>query len=235
MSSAPQFPRPQSVIRREITAAVRVLDDKEGIAEYVASDETVDSFGEVIRVNGWRFNRFSRNAPFVDSHRYGSVEDLLGSVLDFEVKRGRLIETVQWAIDVPSNQRARIGWEMTRAGYLKAVSVGFQPIRMASRWDNDKSVWHAQLRDLGLTEQDGVRAVYLEQEQLELSAVILGANPNSLVNVGKAYRDGVIRDSDFAYLTGSRTAAQRFPTSDRRELDDAVDRCLAALRAGRRR
>jgi hypothetical protein len=192
-------------IRREIAAQVKVLDEQTGVVEYIASDETIDSYGEVIRANGWRFSRFAKNAQFVDSHRYDQVECLLGKVLDFRVEGRRLIETVQWAIDVPSNQRARIGWDMTRGGYLRAVSVGFQPLRMVSRWDQDKTGWLAQLKETGLHEEQGVRAIYIEQEQLELSAVIIGANPNALIQVGKAFAAGVLREDDLAHLAATLT------------------------------
>lgn len=191
------------IIRREIPTEVRVLDEQTGLVEYIASDESIDSYGEVIRAKGWRFSRFQKNAPFVDSHRYDRIEDLLGKVVDFKVDGRRLVETVQWAIDVPSNQRARIGWDMTRGGYLKAVSVGFQPTKMASRWDQDKAAWLQQLRELDLHEEDGVRAVYVEQEQLELSAVIIGANPNALLQVSKAFRAGVLREADIMLLANS--------------------------------
>lgn len=236
MSSYPYAAGTPGVVRREITAEVRVLDQSSGIAEYIASDETVDSMGEVIRANGWRFNRFAKNSPFVDSHRYDSVEHLLGKVLDFRVKGRRLVETVQWAIDIPNNERARIGWEMTRAGYLKAVSVGFQPLRMVSRWDTDRTGWLAQLTELGLHEEQGVRAVYIEQEQLELSAVIIGANPSALIQVGKAYRDGVLRERDLAYLGGARPDPLPFAKLfGRASLRDPVQTIADAFRRRHRR
>lgn len=189
----------QSILRREIPAEVKVIDAGTGIVEYVASDESIDSYGEIIRANGWRFDRFSRNAPFVDSHRYDAIDCVLGKVVDFRVEGRRLIEVVQWAIDVPSNQRARMGWEMTQAGFLKAVSVGFQPIQMVSRWDQDKTGWLAQLSQLGIHEEDGVRAIYVTQQQLELSAVVIGANANALVTMSKAFRAGVLRESDIEF------------------------------------
>ncbi|HEY3853504.1 MAG TPA: hypothetical protein VGO67_03820 [Verrucomicrobiae bacterium] len=68
---------------------------------------------------------FQKNAPFVDSHNYTSIDCLLGKVVDFRVKNRQLIETVKWAIDVPSNVLAIKGFAMMQAGYLKAVSVGF--------------------------------------------------------------------------------------------------------------
>lgn len=188
-------------IRKEIAVEAKVLDSGSGIVEYVASDESIDSYGEVIRANGWRFDRFKKNAPFVDSHSYYNIADLLGKVVDFKVDGKRLVETVQWAIDVPSNSKARIGWEMTRAGYLRAVSVGFMPLRMVSKWDSDKAGWMAQLKELGLHEEQGVRAVYIEQEQIELSAVIIPANPNALMQVAKAYKAGCITEADLVALS----------------------------------
>lgn len=193
----------EKTLRKEIAVEAKVLDSGSGIVEYVASDESIDSYGEVIRASGWRFDRFAKNAPFVDSHSYYNIADLLGKVVDFRVDGKRLVETVQWAIDVPSNSKARIGWDMTRAGYLKAVSVGFVPRRMVSKWDSDKAGWMAQLKDLGLHEEQGVRAIYIEQEQIELSAVIIPANPNALMQVAKAYKAGCITEADLLALSRS--------------------------------
>lgn len=179
--------------RREIPVRTKILDEAKGLVEYVASDESIDSYREVVRADGWRFTRFRKNAPFVDSHRYDSIDRLLGKVVDFRVEKRRLIETVQWAIDVPGNERAKIGWAMTVGGYLKAVSVGFQPIAAVSRWDSDKGEWMRQLDQLGLQESDGVNAIYTAQEQIELSAVVIGANPNA---VARAYKAGLLDDSD---------------------------------------
>src|SRR5437879_5867721 len=106
------------MIRRSLTPETRVLDDKAGIIEYVASDESMDSAREVIRAKGWRFDRFAKNAPLVDSHKYGSIEAVLGRVIDFRVEGNRLVETAQWAIDVPENVLAQRGYAMTKAGYL---------------------------------------------------------------------------------------------------------------------
>ncbi len=68
-----------------IHPVARVLDEKNGIVEYIASNETIDSYNEVIRADGWQFNRFQKNAPFVDSHNYNSIDCLLGKVIDFRV------------------------------------------------------------------------------------------------------------------------------------------------------
>jgi len=185
---------------RSLTTEVRVLDAAKGIAEYIASDETIDSYREVIRASGWRFDNFRKNAPFVDSHDYGSIDKLVGKVTDFKVDGKRLVETVQWTIDVPGNDLAQLGWAMTEAGYLRAVSVGFWPTKMVSKWDSDPTGYVGQLTELGLSSmpaEQKPRTIYTEQQQVELSAVIIGANPNALA---KAYKAGILKDADIDYF-----------------------------------
>jgi hypothetical protein len=211
-------------LRRTIHPEVKVLDAAKGIVEYVASDETLDSYREIIRAEGWRFNRFQKNAPFVDSHDYYTLEKLLGTVVDFKVAGKRLVETVQWAIDVAENKLAQLGWKMTAAGYLKAVSVGFLPTRVVSKWDSDTLPYFSALTELGLTKDSGVRAIYLEQEQIELSACIIGANPNALA---KAYKADVINDADLELLSVSQ-ATQRDTANS---ATDPADAELARQRA----
>ena len=80
-------------ITRQFAAEVKILDEKEGIVEYVASDESIDHDGEIVRAKGWKFTHFKKNAPFVDNHDYSSIDKLLGKVIAFEVKNDRLVET----------------------------------------------------------------------------------------------------------------------------------------------
>lgn len=182
-------------IRRQLNPVARVLDEAKGLVEYVASDETVDSYREVIRANGWRFDLFKKNSPFVDSHDYSSIEKSLGKVVDFEVRGGKLIETVQWAKDVPENRLAQYGWAMVRAGFLPAVSVGFFPTKAVNRGE---PAFSQQLVELGLASDAAVRTIYTEQQQIELSAVIIGANPNALA---KAYKAGALDDTALDFLS----------------------------------
>lgn len=206
--------------RRTINAEVRIIDSSRGVVDYVASDETLDSYQEVIRADGWRFNNFKKNAPFVDSHDYRSLDRLLGKVLEFRVADRKLIERVQWAKDIPENQLAQLGWRMTEAGYLKAVSVGFWPTRWVSKYDSDRGPWLEQLEAIGTHEESGIRRIFIEQEQVELSAVIIGANPNALA---KSYKDGLATDSDMELV--SRLFSERLPESapDAGSPDDASE------------
>ena len=207
---------------REINPETKVLDEKQAILEYVASDQTLDADREVIRADGWRFDRLTKNGPFVDSHRYGSIEFTLGKILDFKVDGRRLIETVQWAVDVAENKLAQFGWAMTKAGYLKAVSAGFLPELILTslghdQWSEDwsgaqilpassrpgKPIWSQQMAELGIGA--GMRqpnTIYVVQQQIELSACVMGVNPNALA---KSYKAGVLNDSDLEWISTERS------------------------------
>ena len=214
------------MLRRTIHPEIRVLDAAKGIVEYIASDETIDSYSEVVMASGWRFDDFQKNAPFVDSHNYESIGSCLGKVIDFRVQGRQLVETVQWAIDVGENLLANWGFKMTQGGYLKAVSVGFAPVRVASKWDNDPTNWKNALLAVGKHEEDGVRCIYLEQQQKELSACVIGANPNA---VAKAYKAGILNDAAL-----ERFSAEHAKRETASITDDPADVLLARQRARER-
>ncbi len=218
--------------RATLAAEIRVLDDKQGIVEYIASDETIDSYREIIRVDGWKFDNFEKNSPFVDTHDYSSIEKLIGEVIDWKVdkRQRRLVETVKWAKDVESNKLAKFGWDMIVAGFgPKAVSVGFFPETYASKWDNDRAPWVSQLSDLGLDDTSGVRCIYIKQQQIELSACILGANPNALQMTAKAFKAGAISDAQLEMI--SRELAERENPSAANDPGDVAEASRQARQA----
>ena len=183
-----------ATIRRPIHPVIKVLDEKNGIVEYVATDESVDSYNEIVKADGARFDRFQKNAPFVDSHNYECIDCLLGKVIDWKVDNHCVTETVKWAIDagLPEDHLANVGFKMTVAGYLKAVSIGFMPLSYVTKWDSNQSQFQDALRDMNVPAGTDVRAIHLEWQQMELSACVVGANPNA---VAKAYKAGIITDA----------------------------------------
>src|SRR5690606_15900892 len=132
--------------------------------------------------------RFTTNPVFVDSHSYWGIRDVLGRVVEWRLEGGSLVEVVQWAVDVEENHLARLGFEMTAKGYLKAVSVGFMPVRVVHRNDDD---FTAVADEMGIAGEarDKVRSIFYEQQQIELSACVIGANPAALA---KALGDGAV-------------------------------------------
>lgn len=190
-----------TTLRRVIHPQIRILDEKAGICEYIASDETLDSYNEIILASGWQFDLFKKNAPFVDSHDYSDISKLIGKVIDFKVDGKQLVETVQWAVDVEENSLAQLGWKMTVNGYLKAVSVGFWPEAQVTRWDTDPNPFNSTCLQIS-ADPKVVRCIYTKQQQVELSACIIGANPNALA---KALHDGAVTESEVIRLFQNRT------------------------------
>lgn len=177
-------------IERTITPEIKIVSKADGLVDYIASDESIDSHREIVAAKGWQFTRFAKNAPFVDSHDYWSLDKLLGQVVSYQVTGGKLVERVKWAIDVPDNKLAALGFAMTEGGYLKAVSVGFIPVKYSYPGCDD---FADVIKEMKLSAETvaNLRCVYLQQEQIELSACIIGSNPNALA---KAFKDGAVKE-----------------------------------------
>lgn len=180
--------------RRNLSVEARVISEADGIVDYIASDSTLDSYQESILPTGWKFDFFQRNAPFVDSHNYYSIEAMLGKVIGARIENEQLIERVQWAHQIPEHKLATIGWKLTLGGFLKAVSVGFRAVKAV--WPGD-SGWNGfcQAAKLSPEEAAKCRRIFVEQQQLELSACVIGANPSA---VAKAWKEGCVKDADLA-------------------------------------
>lgn len=211
-------------LRREFGVTPRVLSDAAGTVQFVASDETLDCYGEIVRVGGWRFTHFAKNAPFVNSHDYGDIRNLLGQVVEWRLQKGQLVETVRYIREEGS--LGALAFKLVRDGFLKAVSVGFQPVRMVSRWDQNPAEFLGQVADLKLDAGMAarLRAVYLEQEQIELSQCIIGANPNALA---KAYKAGCLNEPELEQLSALYAASKTAPVPT----DPAAGTRASSLRA----
>jgi len=217
-------------IRREMVVVPRVLSETDGTVEFVASDETLDCYNEIVRVGGWRFTHFAKNSPFVNSHDYSKIENLLGIVTDWRIEKGQLIETVKYARK--PDTLAEWAFLMVRDGFLKAVSVGFIPLSMCSKWDGDTKDLLAQIAELNLDAQTAakLRVVYREQEQIELSQCIIGANPNALAKscemIARAYKGGCLDEAAVHSLS-----AMFVPTKSTDDAAHPADASKVSLRA----
>ncbi len=188
---------------REIDVTVKTLDAKRGVVRYIASDATIDSYGELIDPAGWKFDgRWATNKPICKAHSY-DPEDLLGKGIYTAVEGGKLIIDAQFAIE--ESPLAAFVFRMVDGGFMPACSVGFRPVRYAFSW-GDPQTWQDALKyaisKFSLTpEQVGtLDGIYLEQQLSELSPCVLGANPNALAQVAKAYGEKQLSEEDFRRL-----------------------------------
>ncbi len=127
-------------------------------ADYVASDETVDSYGEVV-LPEWDFSRFEKNPVILWSHN--SSEPPIGHAKRWAVEKRKLLITVYHS---EAWDLARIVWDLVVERTVRACSVGFVP------------------RDTQRKVIDGVERWVLGNNLLyELSLCSIPANPNALV------------------------------------------------------
>lgn len=143
-------------------------------ADHVASDETADRMGDIIRVKGWDLEPFKQNPLLLWNHDssgppIGRVESVKKGSSE---EGGKALLSTSRFFDAEKNPFADFIWRMVADGDLPAVSVGFMP-RKTVRPDDAE-----ERSKLGLGEW-GV--VYEEAELLELSVVTVPANPNALM------------------------------------------------------
>jgi len=172
--------------------AAPVSKDGSRTRRFIASDETADRMGDIIRVAGWKFTEFEKNPVALWGHDSDGFP--IGRVHDWSMEKnsGRpaLMESITYFSE-SANPMSEAVLRMIDEGGLRAVSVGFVPTR-AYKPKNE-----AERKEIGLGPY-GV--LYEEQQQLELSNCSIPANPNALLSkshkrdpIAKAMSDMVKR------------------------------------------
>jgi HK97 family phage prohead protease len=159
--AAQEFPH---VHMRGATLAVDADKDDERVISFVASDETVDRYGDIVSADGWQLANFKANPVFLWAHSY---LDPIGTVEKIAVEGKRLMARVRFAAAGTSETVDGL-WKLVQQRVLRAVSVGFAV-------GSEADIEYIRDRDGNVT---GLR--YLRPELLELSLVAVPANPNAL-------------------------------------------------------
>jgi len=130
---------------------------------FVASDETVDRYGDIIRASGWQLDNFRKNPVLLFGHQSDSLP--VGKVDPIAVEGTKLIAHAEF---LPEGMTAFADsvWSLIEHGALNAASVGFLPLAAPLPiYDADKHLTGFE---------------FIAQELLELSVVPVPANPNAL-------------------------------------------------------
>jgi hypothetical protein len=123
--------------------------------DFVASDESLDRYDEIISVAGWKLDSYQKNPVFQNAHKYGDIIFTLGKALVTEIRGSArtipspggegqgeggtvrassggacLFQRIEFAVDV--NPMAKIAYGLYKGKFLNAVSVGFVPLA----WEN---------------------------------------------------------------------------------------------------
>lgn len=138
-----------------------VAAQADGRVLFVASDESRDRMGDVVRADGWDLTNFRRNPVALFQHDHNQP---IGRVHNARIEGRRLMAEIEFMPDVVSPFTAGIG-RMVKEGFLSAVSVGFRPLASAP--------------------MKGGGIEFLRQELLELSVVSIPALPSAIA-VGRS-------------------------------------------------
>ncbi len=150
----------RKMVQREVMLPGQVDVDK-GIT-FVASDETVDSYGDVITVKNWDLSIYEKNPVVLFGH---DAMQVIGRCSRVWTAGAKLMCTVQLARKNTSGIVDTVR-ELLNQGMLRAVSVGFSPT-VPPEPIVDKS-----------GKMSGFK--YVGQRLLEISVVGIPANPNAL-------------------------------------------------------
>jgi HK97 family phage prohead protease len=135
----------------------------DGTVDVVASDGTVDRYGDVIEPDGWDLTAYHRNPVILVDHDY-RVSRIVGAAERAEILDGALLVRIR--LDpAGSNPTAGMVRSRLEAGSLRTVSVGFVPLE----WEPILHVESGRVTGFRFT----------EQELLEVSFVAVPANPNA--------------------------------------------------------
>jgi phage head maturation protease len=133
---------------------------------FVASDETVDRYGDIIRASGWQLSNYAKNGPLLFAH--DSRSPPIGTAKAW-IDGTRLMADATFLEEGVSEFADEI-WRITDAGALKASSVGFLPL--------DWKLIRGEPDENGYQPVTGYE--FISQELLELSVVPVPANPAAL-------------------------------------------------------
>ena len=141
---------------------LKAVNKNDRTATFIASDASVDRYGDVVEVDGWDTTAFKKNSVFLFGHDSSSFP--IGKVLRTWVEDAKFMAKVLF-LPEDLDERADKAYRMVQEGFLKAVSVGFIPKKQEPIYDDDGR-WKG--------------THFIEQELLELSLVPIPANSNAV-------------------------------------------------------
>lgn len=131
--------------------------------EFVASDETIDRYGDIVRVKGWELANYKRN-PIVLYQHQSSVPVGISDKVWIEGKA--LMSRIKLAAEGTSDFIDTLR-KLLQQKIIRAVSVGFVPTKQPNYLRDEKS-------------DSIVGQEFIGQELLEISLVSVPANPAAL-------------------------------------------------------
>ncbi len=151
----------QDGVRMRVADVREVREDAREV-DFVASTETIDSYGEIVKQN-WRFERFAVNPVILFAHDSRSLP--IGHATKFAVESNELRITVKFST-ARANPFAELCFQSVLEKALRGGSVGFKPNTIRYEKHNDREV-----------------CVLDDNELFEFSVCPLPANPDGLAQL----------------------------------------------------
>ena len=141
---------------------------------FIASTQNEDRYGDIINQENWDLSKFKKNPIILFNHNSLAMPIGKGSA---EVVNGQLLIDIDFDMEDPF--AAEVG-RKAKAGFLNAVSVGFNPIEGIERSELPEDHF-----------AKGEKGMYFDKaELLEVSIVTIPANGEAVA--AKAYQDETI-------------------------------------------
>jgi len=106
------------------TAVVTEIKSKgDNLFHAVFSEAKEDRHREIVKQN-FDLKGFKSNPVFIDSHRYESIEHIIGKIHNIKVKDEKLQGDIEFALD---NPKGLLAMRLAEGGFLAATSIGFIP------------------------------------------------------------------------------------------------------------
>lgn len=148
-------------LRKSFTTEIKVHADDSRKVDFIISTSSVDRDGDTIDVSGWEVSNFIKNPVVLFGHDYRSLP--VGKASNLRFEDGNFIATVEFVAKEISTFAESV-FQMVKQKFLRATSVGFEPIE-----------WK-------FTEDEGRNGIdFLKQELLEFSIVPVPSNPDALL------------------------------------------------------
>ncbi len=162
---------------KQFIATDIMVDTDERTVTATITTSAVDRFGEVVVSGGANLDNFTKNPVVLWVHN--SHELPIGRALWLRKTKNKIVAKIQFAAK-EVNEFAEQVFQMYKAGFLKAFSIGFRPdfdeMRAPKPEDIKKNPeWAAASR------------IFFKWELLEFSAVPVPANPEALATAVKAH------------------------------------------------
>jgi HK97 family phage prohead protease len=150
--------------RKAFSSVIKAIDEETRRIDFIISTESVDRYGDIIRVKGWDLKAYKQNPVVLFGHM--NREPPVGKSIRTWKEDGALRATAEFMPKEISPFADSI-FQMYKGKFLRAVSVGFIPLDWKYVEDEEGQI----------TGYD-----FVKQDLLEFSAVPVPANPDALMN-----------------------------------------------------